>query len=105
MNRAGARSVGPASPPPRPGDRAARMEDNLPRHTRTVTLGELVERVVTGAHSELHALAHNLPGQPEAERKRELARFLHNLRQRLVRLAVVAEWAPVQKVRPTSDRF
>ena len=64
-----------------------------------------MERLVTGAHGELQALAHTLPGQPEAERKTELARLLHNLRQRLVRLAVVVEWAPMQSVRPTSDRF
>ena len=31
------------------------------------------------------------------DRKRELARYLHTLRQRLTRLAVLAEWAPVQR--------
>jgi mediator of RNA polymerase II transcription subunit 14 len=77
-------------------------DDELPRHTRTVRLGELVERVVASAYNELQALASNLPGQPEADRKRELARYLHNLRQRLVRLAVLAEWAPTQRVRPAS---
>ena len=71
--------------------------EGLPRHTPTVGLGELVERVVGGAYADLQALASALPGQPEPDRKRELARYLHNLRQRLVRLAVVAEWAPVQR--------
>ena len=71
--------------------------EGLPRHTATVRLGELVERVVGSAYNDLQALASSLPGQPEADRKRELARYLHNLRQRLVRLAVLAEWAPVQR--------
>ena len=79
------------------------LNDGLPRHTRTVRLSELVERVVHSAYGELQALATNLPGQPEADRKRELTRYLHNLRQRLVRLAVIAEWAPTQRVR-SSDR-
>ena len=78
------------------------INDGLPRHTRTVKLSELVERVVHSAYGELQALATNLPGQPEADRKRELARYLHNLRQRLVRLAVIAEWAPTQRVRRRS---
>ena len=37
------------------------------------------------------------PRAARGDRKRELARYLHNLRQRLVRLAVLAEWAPVQR--------
>ena len=71
--------------------------EGLPRHTATVRLGELVERVVGSAYNDLQSLASSLPGQPEGDRKRELARYLHNLRQRLVRLAVLAEWAPVQR--------
>ena len=68
--------------------------EGLPRHTRTVGLSELVERVVHASYTDLRRLATNLPGQPEADRKRELARYLHNLRQRLTRLHVLAEWAP-----------
>ena len=56
-----------------------------------------MERVVGSAYNDLQSLASSLPGQPEGDRKRELARYLHNLRQRLVRLAVLAEWAPVQR--------
>ena len=68
--------------------------EGLPRHTRTVGLSELVERVVHASYTDLRRLATNLPGQPEADRKRELARYLHNLRQRLTRLHVLAEWEP-----------
>ena len=73
--------------------------EGLPRHTATVRLGELVERVVGSAYNDLQSLASSLPGQPEGDRKRELARYLHNLRQRLVRLAVLAEWAPCSVAR------
>ena len=46
------------------------------------------------AYTDLQRLCTNLPGQPELDRKRELARYLHNLRQRLTRLHVLVEWAP-----------
>ena len=68
--------------------------DGLPRHTRTVGQSELVERLVLVAYTDLQRLCNNLPGQPELDRKRELARYLHNLRQRLTRLHVLVEWAP-----------
>ena len=68
--------------------------DGLPRHTRTVGQSELVERLVHVAYTDLQRLCNNLPGQPELDRKRELARYLHNLRQRLTRLHVLVEWAP-----------
>ena len=68
--------------------------DGLPRHTRTVGQSELVERLVHVAYTDLQRLCTNLPGQPELDRKRELARYLHNLRQRLTRLHVLVEWAP-----------
>ena len=71
--------------------------EGLPRHTPTVRLGELVERVVSSAHDDLVKLASSAPGRAEVDRKRELARYLHTLRQRLTRLAVLAEWAPVQR--------
>ena len=58
-----------------------------------------MERLVGSAHGDLTALAGRLPGQPETNRKRELARYLHNLRQRLVRLAILVNTAPVQNVR------
>jgi mediator of RNA polymerase II transcription subunit 14 len=69
----------------------------LPRHTQTVKLGELVERVVCSAHDDLVHLASGASGRAETDRKRELARYLHTLRQRLTRLHVLAEWAPVQR--------
>ena len=75
----------------------ARRMEGLPRHTPTVRLGELVERVVSSAHDDLVKLASSAPGRAEVDRKRELARYLHTLRQRLTRLAVLAEWAPVQR--------
>ena len=68
--------------------------DGLPRHTRTVGQSELVERLVHVAYTDLQRLCTNLPGQPELDRKRELMRYLHNLRQRLTRLHVLVEWAP-----------
>ena len=99
-------SSGSVAPPARPRTTSSLypMSDRpeLPRHTRTVTLGELVERLVGSAHGDLTALAGRLPGQPETNRKRELARYLHNLRQRLVRLAILVNTAPVQNVRPNS---
>ena len=68
--------------------------DGIPRHTRTVGQSELVERLVHVAYTDLQRLCTNLPGQPELDRKRELMRYLHNLRQRLTRLHVLVEWAP-----------
>ena len=64
--------------------------DGLPRHTRTVGQSELVERLVHVAYTDLQRLCTNLPGQPELDRKRELMRSLHNLRQRLTRLRPLA---------------
>ena len=69
----------------------------LPRHTPTVSLTELVDRVVHASYGELTSLANALPGQPEPDRRRELARFLHVTKQRLARLGAIAEWAPVQR--------
>ena len=97
--RAGRGRVGGKVEEPRGGERTASSHtmEGLPRHTQTVELGDLVERVIGTAHDDLVKLAESAPGRAEEDRKRELARYLHTLRQRLTRLAVLAEWAPVQR--------
>ena len=82
---------------------ARAVMEGLPRHARTVTLKELVERVVASAYDELVQMASRLPGHPDADRKKALAQYLNYLRQRLTRLALLAEWAPVQSVRHTNS--
>jgi hypothetical protein len=59
-----------------------------------VPLRLLGVHVAEAGYRQLAALAEALPGRPEEERRRELMRALHVLRQRLLRLLVLVRWSP-----------
>jgi mediator of RNA polymerase II transcription subunit 14 len=59
-----------------------------------VSLQLLGVQAAEDGYRQLAALAEGLPGRPEDERRRELMRALHALRQRLLRLLVLVRWSP-----------
>jgi mediator of RNA polymerase II transcription subunit 14 len=59
-----------------------------------VALRALATQAAGHGFQQLAALTQSLPGRPEDERRRELLRTLHSLRQMLLRLLVLARWSP-----------
>lgn len=59
-----------------------------------VALRALATQAAEHGYRQLAALTQSLPGRPEDERRRELLRALHSLRQMLLRLLVLARWSP-----------
>ena len=59
-----------------------------------VALRALATQAADHGFRQLAALTQSLPGRPETERRRELLRTLHSLRQMLLRLLVLARWSP-----------
>jgi hypothetical protein len=59
-----------------------------------VALRALATQAAEHSYRQLAALTQSLPGRPEDERRRELLRTLHSMRQMLLRLLVLARWSP-----------
>ena len=59
-----------------------------------VALRALATQAAEHGYRQLAALTQSLPGRPEDERRRELLRALHSLRQMLLCLLVLARWSP-----------
>lgn len=64
--------------------------ETLPKLAPTTTIGDVVERVVQSAMTELTRVCESAPGRADFERRAELVRYAHRTRQRLTR-ALIAE--------------
>jgi len=71
---------------------AARAAANMAQEG--VTLRTLATQAADHSFRQLAALTQSLPGRPENDRRRELLRTLHSMRQMLLRLLVLARWSP-----------
>ncbi|GMH32875.1 hypothetical protein BSKO_00709 [Bryopsis sp. KO-2023] len=62
-------------------------------YQQTVKLSDLTDRVVEGAYDGLKQVLDGLPSQPEAGRARHLMQYVHDQKQKILRLRMLVQWA------------
>jgi hypothetical protein len=68
---------------------------------QTVSLSELVKITAQKSYMALEEVVNNAPQQSDTEKKTSLLKYIHDTRQRLLRLHAVTEWCKQQVINPT----
>ncbi|KAJ2372841.1 mediator complex subunit, partial [Coemansia sp. RSA 2611] len=68
--------------------------DDLPQiNVQMVPLGEILERLVTFAYTELVTLVDTLPSRGESERRSELLKYTEHVSSLMTKLLILVRWA------------